>query len=178
MKRLLFIPAIAGLLVAITPAIASANLHCPERSSIFGTVVRVHPTELTLKTIESRMGMIHVMTQGSHVTANGLPLRPGVFAGAYGCLTVGDRQFNAEDVTLATDANAYSAYPRRTQMIQGRIDTVESGRILIDSNQGHGDVWVYTTQSGFRKGQLVNATGSFDPMDAAFKASSITVAQQ
>ena len=181
MKKLLLIPAIAGLLGAVIPVAASAALTCPVRSSIFGTVVAVHPTEMTLDTVPGefgRMGHIHVMSNGAHVNANGLPLRPGVFAGVYGCLTPNRRQFNAEDVTLAQNQSAYEAYPARTATIQGRVDTVRGGRFLLDSNGGHGDVWVYTNQAGLRTGQLVNVTGSFSARNQAFAATNVVVVQQ
>ena len=178
MKKLLLIPAIAGLLGAVIPVAASAALTCPVRSSIFGTVNNVHPTELTLDTVPSefgRMGHIHVISNGAHVNANGLPLRPGVFAGVYGCLTPNHRQFNAEDITLAQNESAYEAYPARTSTIQGRIDTVRNGHFLLDSNGGHGDVWVYSNQGGFRAGQLVTVTGNFSPRDQTFTATSVAV---
>jgi len=180
MKKPFFFSVFATLALALVPSLALANLYCPVHSSIFGTVQRTHPTEITLKSVPSefgRLGYIHVTISGTHVNANGLPLRPGVFAGVYGCLEPNHRAFRAEDITLATDASAYSAYPRRTVTIQGRIDTIERGHFLLDSNQGHGDVWVYTNQTGLRKGQLVSVTGSFAPEDDSFQASSINVLQ-
>ncbi len=180
MKKLLLIPAVAGFLTALFPAAANAALYCPVRSSIFGTVSGVRSNELTLSSVPGefgRMGYIHVISNGARVNANGLQLRRGVFAGVYGCLTPDRRQFNAEDVTLAPNEAAYESYPRRTVSLQGRVEAVRSGRFLMDSNGGHGDLWVYTN-APVRTGQLVGVTGSFAPRNASFEASSISVLQQ
>ena len=184
MKRLLLIPALAGLVSAIAPATASAALTCPVRSSIFGTVTAAHTNELTLLAQPSefgRIGHIHVMLNGAHVTGNGQSLRPGVFAGVFGCLQPDHRSFMAEDVSLAANEEAYeSQYNQQehTVTIAGRVDTVRNGHFLLDSNGGHGDVWVYTNQPvNVRPGSTVSVTGSFRPRDNGFVASTVQVAK-
>ncbi len=176
MKKLLLIPALAGFLFALFPAAANAALYCPLRSSIFGTIVGVRSNELTLSSVPGefgRMGYIHIVSNGARVNAKGLQLRRGVFAGVYGCLTPDRRQFNAEDVTLAPNESAYESYPRRTASLEGRVTAVQSGRFLLNSSGGHGNVWVYTSQP-VRNGELVAVTGSFAPRNASFEASSVS----
>lgn len=181
MTRSIRLAAVAALTLLLgVQAIATASAqqtYCPQRSSIFGTVVEVHPTMITIHTSESAMGDIHVMTHGAHIFSNGLSLSPGVYAGIYGCLTANNGMFRAEDVTLATSANTYNGYRRHITVVEGRIDAVQSGRVLIDSNHGHGDVWVFTSRGDLKTGELVRAVGTFDPRDAAFVATSISILQ-
>ena len=158
---------------ASTPAFAAAT-YCPQRSSIFGTVVEVHPDRITIHTSESAMGDIHVMTRGAHVHANGLALAPGVYAGIYGCLSTNNAAFRAEEVTLATSANAYNGYRRRVTTLEGRVDAVQSGRVLLDT-RGHGDIWVYTSRGDLKTGELIRAVGTLDPRNSAFVATSIDI---
>ena len=182
MKKLLFIPALAGVVSLLAPSTASAALTCPVRSSIFGTVTAVHPNELTLLAQPSefgRIGHIHVMSNGTHVNANGQPLRTGVFAGVFGCLQPDHRAFMAEDISLASSEEAYEQQynqQEHTVTIDGRVDSVQNGHFLLDANGGHGDTWVYTTQPvNVRPGSFVTVTGSFRPRDNGFVASTVNV---
>ena len=163
-----------ALLLSAT-LLAQAGGYCPQQTSIFGNVVEVNRNELTLHTSESRIGDIHVLTRGARVNANGLALQPGIYVGAYGCLTPGDRSFRAQELTYSTNANTYNGYRRHTKVIEGRIDSIQSGRFLVDSNNGHGDTWVYSNRGDLRTGELVRVTGTFDPRDSALVASNIDI---
>jgi hypothetical protein len=163
----------ATLAAALLPALADARLICPHQISIFGTVDSVSGRTFILRTTESDLGHIPVDFDPSQVRSHGLALKRGVFAGVYGCLRPDDRSFNGEEVTLANSANDYvGSYPRRVVSFDGRITSVASGRALLKTDDGYGDVWVYTN-TALRPGQHVRATGSFDPVDSAFVASSV-----
>lgn len=178
----LLVAQLFALAVAL-PIASSAQGACPVReTSIFGTVRAVGPNQFTLQT-NSRMGDIHVYARGARVNTNGVALQPGVFAGVYGCLTPGDYSFRASRVTLSSSAQTYpnaggSRYESGDTWIQGRIDAVAPGRILIDSGHGHGNTWVRTSAPGLRTGQLIQAVGRFTPGDRLFVASSVTVLAQ
>jgi hypothetical protein len=162
----------ATLAAASLPAVAKADIVCPTRISIFGTVDSVVGKMFTLDS-ESDIGHIHVYFDPSQVHSHGQALKPGAFAGVYGCLAPDRRSFNGEEVTLASSANDYvGSYPRRTVTIDGRITSVASGKVLVESDDGHGNVWVFTNAS-LQRGQHVRATGSFDPRDSAFVATSV-----
>ena len=119
------------------------------------------------------MGYIHIDFDPARVDAHGLRMSAGTFAGVYGCLQSDGRSFQADEVTLANSANDYAGYPRRAVSFDGRITKTVSGRALLSSDDGHGDVWVYTSQA-LRPGQHVHVTGTFDPTDSAFVASAVT----
>lgn len=175
MKRHALLTAVAAASFAALPAAANADLYCPQQVSIFGTVTAVRGSMITLRT-RSSIGSIHVLMHRPQVNAHGLTLRPGVFAGVYGCLEQGGRTFDADEVTLAPSADAYASYSRREVMLDGRITSVQNGRVLVSTIGGHGDVWVSTTQQGLRPGEHVHVTGSFDPHEGAFVASGIAIA--
>ena len=177
MKKSLLVPAIAGLLLSIAPAAASAqtDVFCPQRSSIFGTVEgNVSGNRLTLRT-ETDDGNIPVRFRGATIHANGLQLRTGVFAGVFGCLNPGDRSFRAEEITLATSETTYPYDRDQVVTLQGRIDAVRDGRVLIDSNHGHGNLWVQTNRDDLRTGQLIRVRGTFTQGNRSFNASSVTI---
>ena len=174
MKKYLLLPALAGLLLSIAPGVASAELYCPQRSSIFGTITGVTPTSITILT-RSDDGHVPVRITGATIHSRGLALRPGVFAGAYGCMTSRERTFVAEEVTLAPSVSAYPFDTDRAVTIEGRIDAVRDGRVLIDSNQGHGNVWVYTNRDDLRTGELIRVRGTFTPQNREFEATSVTI---
>ena len=176
--KLSFIPALAGLLLTLGPSVARADQDqpavCPARSSIFGTIIDVHPNAFTLHTDRNALGDIHIiLDENHHIFTNGLDIRDGVFAGIYGCLQPDHSAFHAEDVTLAENANVYNGYKRHTVKLDGNVLAVESNRILIHSERG--DIWVYTSQSGFKTGERVRAVGTLDPVNIAFNATSVTV---
>jgi hypothetical protein len=169
-------------LALAVPIASLAQSNCPTReTSIFGTVRAVNAYELTLES-NSRMGAIHVFTRGARLNTNGLALRPGVFAGVYGCLEPADQSFRASEVTLAASPSAYEGggrhYTSTDTWVEGRIDNMRPGAVLIDSGHGHGDTWVETPAQGLRRGQLIQAVGRFAPGDRQFIASSVVVLQQ
>jgi hypothetical protein len=161
----------AALVAVLFPALALADIYCPTQISIYGTVQNVNPHEFTLHT-ESHMGDVHVSFDPSQVHSHGLTLRPGVFAGVYGCLNQDRRSFNGMEVTLANSPNDYDPSARHTVSFDGRITSVASGRALLQSDDGRGNVWVYTN-TPLRPGQHVHVTGSFDPLNSAFVATSV-----
>jgi hypothetical protein len=167
-----FAAAVAASLIALSPAIARADLYCPQQVSIFGTVTAVSPSMMTLHSTSS-MGYVHVRLNHPTTNAHGMRLRPGVFAGVYGCLERGGQTFTADELTLASSADAYAGYAPRHVTIEGRVTAVQNGRVLIAANGGHGDVWVRGTVGRLRVGDDVRATGSFDPHDSGFVASGI-----
>ena len=148
---------------------------CPQQTSIFGTVVEMHPSEITIHTSESAMGDIHVFTHGARVNTNGVTPGPGMYFGVYGCMNPNDQSFRAQELTYSTNANTYNGYRRRTTVVEGRVDGVQNGRVLVDSSNGHGDLWVYTNRNDLRNGELIRATGSFDPRNSAFVATNIDI---
>ncbi len=177
---------LAAQLFALSLAIPLASLaqgSCPVReTSIFGTVRAVGASEFTIET-NAHMGDIRIFTQGARMNANGIALRPGVFAGVYGCLQPMDQSFRASEVTLAASPEAYQGegrfhYESGDTWIEGRVDATAPGRVLIDSGHGHGDTWVQTAIQGLRKGQLVQATGHFTPYDRTFVATHVVVLAQ
>lgn len=80
------------------------------RVSVTGTVTAVSGSnEFSMHAVTSGVGNIHVNTSGARINTNGLALRPGVFAGVYGCYGPGRRSINASQVTLAASQSAYAS---------------------------------------------------------------------
>jgi hypothetical protein len=148
----------------------------PCHVSLFGTVTETMPNgvEFGMDTLRSPIGNIHVYDKDARVNSNGLSVRPGVFAGLYGCFIQNGRAFHAEEVTLATSAQAYSAYRRPTVAVTGTIDEVRNGWIGV-STRYYGHVHVYTTQSGLRTGERVSIQGTFNPAQSSIDANSVAI---
>ncbi|HET9030283.1 MAG TPA: hypothetical protein VFN49_08900 [Candidatus Aquilonibacter sp.] len=171
-----------GGAAAAAPHAAQAAQNCGSvaRTSYFGTVTTVHPAYFTLHT-NAAIGSLHVYTHGAHVNYNGQALRPGVWAGVYGCNWRSRDGLVAEDVTLSSTQASYPGdpddrYTSGDRVVQGRIDSVRADRILIDSGNGHGNTWVLTNGAqSFQTGELVRATGSFSQRDRAFVATNVEV---
>jgi hypothetical protein len=168
--KVLAATAVAGL--SLLPLAARADVYCPVRSSIFGTVASVRPYQLTLQTTGD-LGYIHVRLDRPRTNTHGLPLRRGIFAGIYGCLEPGGQRFDAEEVTLAPSAAVYAGYAHRTYTLSGRIIGRESGRVLLQTQSEHGKVWLETDRRDLRVGEMVTAYGHFDPRDGDFEVSGI-----
>lgn len=168
--------AIAGGFFATAPAQAAPSCIGRARTSYFGEITSVRPASFTLRTSQA-IGSVHVYTHRAHVRYDGLQIRPGVYAGVYGCRWPARRALIAEDLTLAVSPQAYPGdyYAPYGTTIEGRIDAVRPGAVLIDSNGGHGNVWVLSRMPGLRTGELVRAAGRFEPADRAFVATNITV---
>lgn len=170
----------AAIIATVAPAAAlpgpnAVAAGAPCHVSIFGSVTAVNGRYFTLHALRSGIGNIHVDTKGARMNANSLTLRPGVFAGVYGCYAPGQRYFKASEVTLAANAQSYSGYQRRNITTTGTVVKVESGRLQIRS-AGYGYLWIYTSQTGFTVGQRVTVTGSFNPMQSSLDATSVAAA--
>jgi len=170
----------AAIIATVAPAAAlpgpnAVAAGAPCHVSIFGSVTAAGPRYFTLHTLRSGIGNIHVDTAGARVNLNGLSLRPGVFAGVYGCYAPQQRYFKASEVTLAANAQSYSGYQRRNITTTGTVVKVESGRLQIRS-AGYGYLWIYTSQTGFMVGQRVTVSGSFNPMQSSLDATNVTAA--
>jgi hypothetical protein len=143
------------------------------RASYFGQIVAVRPAFFTLHTDQS-IGDVHVYTRDARVRYDNMAIRPGTYAGVYGCRS--GNGLLAENVTLSSSPQSFPGMWYGTsndRQVTGRVDAVRPGRVLIDSNNGHGDVWVLTSQPGIEVGQLVTANGYFSSNDQAFVAQSI-----
>lgn len=175
MKRThaLITAALLGGAIAAAPSAAQASQGCGNtpRASYFGTVTTVHPGYFTLRTHAS-MGSIHVYTREAHITGNGQALRPGVWAGVYGCAWESRDGLIAENVTLSAGRPAFTSNDR---VIQGRIDAIQPGRVLIDSGSGHGDTWIEANTGGLQNGEFIRASGYFTPYDRVFVANSLAI---
>lgn len=170
----------AAFLSATAPASAlpgpqAIAAGAPCHVSLFGNVQSVSGRYFTLRTQRSGIGYIHVDTAGARMNLNNLALRPGVYAGVYGCYAPQQRYFKASEVTLAANAQSYNGYKRRNITTTGTVVRVETGRIQIHSN-GYGYLWVYTPQTGFSVGERVSVTGSFNPMQSSLDATNIAAA--
>lgn len=179
--------ALLGGALAAAPHAAQAAQSCngAARTSYFGTVTTVHPSYFTLRT-NSSIGSVHVYTHGARVNYNGQSLRPGVWAGVYGCNWNARDGLIAEDVTLSSNQANYpgdpddqytnaSRYTSNDRSVQGRIDEVRPDRVLIDSGSGHGDTWVVTNTNNLQTGERIQANGYFSQDDRAFIANSVSV---
>lgn len=177
MKYVLGLLAAGMLAAALAPASAQAAPSCngEARSSYFGQIINVNDSFFTLHTNQS-VGDVHVYDGGAHIRSDGLNIRPGVYAGVYGCRYPARDALVAEIVTLSQSPSTYPGTWYGTssdRSIAGRIDAVQQGRILVDSDKGHGDTWVETNQSGFVVGQTVVANGHFSAADRAFIADNV-----
>lgn len=173
--------AIAPAAIAPQSAIAAQSCSNTPRTSYFGNIESVKPSYFLLAT-NSSVGKVHVYTHGAHINYNGQSLRPGVYAGVYGCEWESRDAVIAENITLSANQASFpgNGFPgSRTstdRTVEGRIDQVRSDRVLIDSGSGHGDTWVVTNDAPqLRNGDLIRATGSFSSADRSFVASNVQV---
>jgi hypothetical protein len=172
MKCTAFVLGVTVLAGALT-ASATADLYCPDQISIFGNILAVRGNVMTVHTT-SNIGDIHVQMNRPELNAHGLQVRPGVFVGVYGCLRPGGQLFDADEVTLATSADAYAAYQRPERSYDGTVTMVETTRVEIQTSAG-GKLWVKTSQGGLHHGDRVHTVGQFDPHDGQFTASGVSV---
>jgi hypothetical protein len=162
------------VLASALPLSARADLYCPAHTSIFGTVASVGNETMTIRTT-SHFGYIHVIMHRPLTNSHGLTLRPGVFVGVYGCLQNDARAFDSTELTLANSAQEYAAYDRTPRSIDGRITAVQNGRINVTNEDGHGSMWIATSQGGLRPGDRVHVTGTYDPISGGFTATTVNV---
>lgn len=148
-------PIIGSLVVAAGAALgahASAATYCPSSESFFGTIERVNANTLTVRTPSGHWALVRI-NDNARVNANGAAIRPGVFVGAYGCVTPGG-VFHASEITLSGTQRGYN------ERLSGVVRRVESnGRLLVAQN-GHGyGTWYVPDTHAFAVGQAVDATG-------------------
>jgi hypothetical protein len=137
--------------------------------SLFGTVENPRPGMFTLRASRQDYRYIHVFTTGARINANGLALQQGRFAGIYGCYSADGRSFRAEEVTLSTSSQTY----REPVTLDAVISLIEPQmhRILLHTNIGY--VWAYIAPGRYFKGEHVRVTGTFNPAESRFNATSI-----
>jgi hypothetical protein len=143
----------------------------PCHESVFGTIRSMpRPNALMLSQLHTGR-MLYVDYRGASIRSNGQSLRPGVFAGLYGCYERNETVFKAESATLASSVQTYRTL-REEVTVRGVIDEVHPGMLGVRTlHNGH--IHVYTAERGFRLGETVIATGPFDPLTGALRATSV-----
>lgn len=178
MKRTVALLAVALLAASFTPNTADAKARCVGVSpqSIFGTVTAVRSGVFTLHT-NAPVGDVNVYMPDRDVrTTGGVALRPGVYAGVWGCLPSGSHDFISEEVTISSSEATYPAqyrYSNDDRFIEGRVDQIGPKGILVHGT-ARKDTWVVTNQTGFAVGQTVRARGRFQS-DGDFTAITVDV---
>lgn len=141
--------------------------------SLFGTITSLRGQNgFVLQPQRGSMGSVLVDYRSARINANGLTIRPGVFAGLYGCVERDGQTFKPNEVTLATSAAAYGR-ANRTVTLSGTIDEVNRGWIGVRSRYT-GHIHVYTAQTGFRTGERVEVRGAYDPMTGIVRNATVT----
>lgn len=148
------LPFISSLVIAACAAFgasASAAPFCPTSQSFFGTIQRVNGSMLTVQTPSGHWADVRIES-GARISTNGNSMRPGVFVGAYGCVTP-NGVFNANEVTLTTNQADY----QRT--LTGVVQRTESGRLIVRQTDGHYADWFVPNVTLFTAGQNVTGIG-------------------
>jgi hypothetical protein len=151
-------PLIGSLVVAASAALAgtaSAAPYCPTSESFVGTIQRVNGSMLTVQTPNGHWANVRIES-GARMNTNGIALRPGVFVGAYGCVTPGGI-FNANEITLSANQSAYN------EQLTGVVQRVQNGRIIVRETNGAYGSWYVTDPDDFHVGQTVTAVGMRSP---------------
>lgn len=145
----------------------------PCHESVFGTITSVRgPDAFTIQELHTSRSL-YVDHRDALTHANGVSLAPGAFVGLYGCFERAETVFKAEELTLASSAQAY-ANIHQPVTLSGVIDEVRNGMIGVRTpHVGH--IHVLTSQTGFRAGESVTVHGTFDPVTGTLNASSVTV---
>jgi hypothetical protein len=126
--------------------------NCPTSESYFGTIQRVQGNTVTVQANNGHWGTVRI-NNGAKMNANGYSLRPGAYAGFYGCVTP-NGVFHASEVTLARDQSLYN------ETISGIVRRVESGRILVQEPSRNTTGWWYTPDTDeYHAGQSVTGSG-------------------
>lgn len=142
--------------------------------SLFGTIGQIRSSNaFMLNTLRSSMGTVYVDTRSARINANGLSIRPGVFAGLYGCVEQDGRVFKPNEVTLATSESTYAS-ANHVVALTGTIDEVARGWIGVRTRY-NGHIHVYTSQTGLRTGERVSVRGPFNPLTGVLNAASLAV---
>lgn len=141
--------------------------------SLFGTITSLRGQNgFMLQPQRGSTGTVLVDYRSARINANGLTIRPGVFAGLYGCVERDGQVFKPNEVTLATSAAAYTQ-ANRTVTLAGTVDEVNRGWIGVRSRYT-GHIHVYTSQTGFRMGERVEVRGAYDPMTGIVRNATVT----
>lgn len=150
-RKLGFISALALAGSVLTAAAASAAPFCPADESFFGTVQRVNGNMLTVQTPSGHTADVAVES-GAHVNSNGFTMRPGIFVGAFGCVTP-NGVFHANEITLSSNQSRYS------EQISGVVQRIVSGRLYVRETTGRTGLWYVPDIDDFHVGQTVTGTG-------------------
>lgn len=151
-------PLIGSLVVAASAALAStasAAPYCPASESFVGTIQRVNGSMLTVRTPNGHWADVRIES-GARMNTNGTALRPGVYVGAYGCVTP-NGVFNANEITLSPNQAAYN------EQLSGVVQKVQSDRLIVRETNGQYGAWYVPDTDGFRVGQTISATGMRSP---------------
>jgi hypothetical protein len=147
------IPLVGSLVIAACAAFgatASAAALCPTSESFFGTIQRVNGSMLTVQTQSGHTADVHV-ERAARMHTNGNSIRPGVFIGAYGCVTP-NGVFNADEVTLTTNSSDYN------KQLTGTVERIQTGALLVRED-GHTGLWYVPSPTDFQVGQSLSAVG-------------------
>lgn len=150
-RKLGFITALALAGGVLTAASASAQTYCPTDENFFGTVQRVNGNMLTVQTPRGRTADVSIES-GARINGNGYSLRPGVFVGAFGCVTP-NGVFHANEITLSNNQSAYN------EQISGVVQRVQNGRLYVHETNGQTGLWYVPDYEDFHVGQNVTGTG-------------------
>lgn len=135
----------------LTAATASAQTYCPTHENFFGTVQRVNGNMLTVQTPSGHTADVAIES-GARINGNGYTVRPGVFVGAFGCVTP-NGVFHANEITLSGNQSAY------TERISGVVQRIQSGRLYVRETTGRTGLWYVPDNDDFAVGQSVTGTG-------------------
>lgn len=156
-----------GLLAAIAAVAshgtASAQARfCPTNESFFGNVQSVRGNVIMVRTDAGSTGTI-LLNPSTRINTHGFGLRPGMFVGAYGCVTP-DGVFHPTQITLAADRARYS------ERISGVVERITPGVLFVrESSRGETGQWYVPNSNDFRIGQritgvgMIGANGAFYP---------------
>ncbi|MGZ3497432.1 MAG: hypothetical protein ACXWNK_01630 [Vulcanimicrobiaceae bacterium] len=173
MQRFIITFILTAIAAAALASHASATQQC-QRESIFGSVANVESANrFNLASTREQFTYIHVYHYRETLFHdNGLTLRPGVYAGIFGCYSPDHRSFRAEEITLSSTPANYNGYQRKTVSVVGTVTSIEPSYLEMDTSMGH--MKVYTSRKGYRVGERLSVRGNFSPMDGSFNAASIT----
>lgn len=142
--------------------------------SLFGTVSSVRGANaFMLQPLRSSLGAIYVDYRSARINSNGLSIRPGVFAGLYGCVEQDGHVFKPNEVTLAASESTYAS-ANHVVTLTGVVDEVGRGWIGVRTRYD-GHIHVNTSQTGLRTGETVSIRGPFDPLTGIVNAASVAV---
>lgn len=181
---LLFAAVVVAAVGTINTASARAqSTACTSaRTSVYGTIQSVRGNTFAINATDDlhgryirttrEDGTLLVRDAGARVRSDGLTIRPGVFAGVFGCFS-GRNAFNASQVTLSTSLQTYPyrhgtirpdrddrTVSRGMRTIQGTVVSNGPGtRVVISTADGR-QLVVFTSElRSARVGDRVTATG-------------------